>query len=119
MDGEAELLGRLRAICLELPDTVEASIFEHPIFRAGKKAFCILHGQAGQPAISFKVEKENQPLFLEDPRFYKTPHVGHHGWISLKAVEEPDWEEVAELILGSYRLAAGKKMLAKLPKQRG
>jgi predicted DNA-binding protein (MmcQ/YjbR family) len=73
--------------------------------------FCVLDEYRGGTAIAVKVGIAAQGIFLEDPRFYRTPYIGKHGWISLRAdstgpAAEIDWEEVEELIKGSYELAA-------------
>lgn len=106
------MIGRLRKICLALPDVEEAVMHGHPVFRIKGKSFCIWHGVAGDPAIALKVAKSEQGIFLEDPRFYKTPYIGQHGWVSIKAKGRLDWHEIAELVSGSYQLAAPRKRKA-------
>jgi hypothetical protein len=47
---------------------------------------------------------------LDDPRFFKTPYVGQHGWVSLRVNGgRLDWKEIAELAAGSHQLITGKK----------
>ena len=54
-----------------------------------------------------KVEKELQAIFLDDPRFLRTPHIGKHGWVTLKVYAAPlNWTEIKALVRGSYRLVA-------------
>ena len=103
------MLDRLRKICLALPDTEESVMHGHPVFRINGKSFCIWHGVADDPAIALKVAKSEQGMFLEDSRFFKTPYIGQHGWISIRAQGRLDWKEIAELVQGSYRLAAPRK----------
>jgi len=69
------MIERLRKICMALPDATETTNFDHPFFRVKNKPFCVFHG-----AIAFKVLKTEQNIFLEDPRFFKTPYMHHHGW---------------------------------------
>ena len=45
-----------------------------------------------------------QGVFLDDVRFYKTPYIGKHGWVSLKVAGKLNWKEIAELAKGSYQL---------------
>jgi predicted DNA-binding protein (MmcQ/YjbR family) len=104
-------LKKLRKICLSLPATEETNNFGHEWFRVNKKPFCVNHGPAGEPAIAFKVAKTEQGIFLEDPRFFKTPYMHHNGWVSIRAVEKLDWEEIEELVKGSYRLAAPRRQM--------
>ena len=54
-----------------------------------------------------KVEKELQGIFLDDPRFFRTPYIGKHGWVTLKVYAAPlNWTEIKALVRGSYRLVA-------------
>ncbi len=102
-------LTRLRKICMALPGVEEKKIFEHPTFRIGGKMFCLYHGTTDNPAIAVKVGKMEQGIFLQDPRFFKTPYIGQHGYVSLPAKGKLNWEEVAELVKGSYALVAKRK----------
>jgi len=105
-----KILERLRKICLSLPNTKETNNFGHQWFRWKEKPFCIFSGTPEEPLLSVKVPKRDQPLFLEDTRFLKTPYIGQHGWISLQTAKAPvNWEEMTELIESSYTLAGGKR----------
>lgn len=94
------MIERLRKICLALPEATETTNFGHPFFRVKKKPFCVFH----DGSIAFKVLKNEQSIFLEDPRFFKTPYMHHNGWVSLRAQGKLDWKEIAELINASYNL---------------
>ncbi|MGA3189333.1 MAG: MmcQ/YjbR family DNA-binding protein [Bryobacteraceae bacterium] len=98
------MIERLRKICLALPAAVETTNFGHPFFRFNKKPFCVFHGEKDAPAIAFKVLKSEAGIFLEDPRFFKTPYMHHSGWISLHAKGKLDWKEIKELVQASYDL---------------
>lgn len=60
---------------------------------------------------------DNQRLIDSDSaRFYLPPYVGPRGWVGFRLdTKKVDWDVVAELILGSYLLAAPKAQ-AKLVK---
>jgi len=107
--AELKTLGKLREICLALPGAEETSGHGHPTFKVKKKTFAILHGPEGEPAIALKVGQDMQPVFLKDPRFYPTPHVAQHGYVSLRAQGRLDWAEIAELVRGSYGLSTAAK----------
>jgi predicted DNA-binding protein (MmcQ/YjbR family) len=106
------MIERLRKICLALPDAIETTNFGHPFFRIGKKPFCVFHGRENEPAIAFKVLKGEAGIFLEDPRFFKTPHMHHNGWVSLHAQGKLDWKEIAELVKASYGLTVAPRKTA-------
>ena len=48
-----QTLKRLRALCLSLPETSEASSWGHPNFRAGKKTFVAFERVKGRPSIAW------------------------------------------------------------------
>jgi predicted DNA-binding protein (MmcQ/YjbR family) len=100
------MIEKLRKICLVLPGATETTNFGHPFFRFNNKPFCVFHGKEDEPAIAFKVLKTEQSIFLEDPRFFKTPYMHHNGWVSLRAQGKLDWKEIAELVKASYDLTA-------------
>jgi predicted DNA-binding protein (MmcQ/YjbR family) len=105
MSGIANV-NRLRKICMALPETTETETFGHPAFRVDGKTYCVMEEYKGQQAIAVKVGLPVQAAFLKDERFYKTPHTGAQGWVSLRTAGNLDWHEVAELVKGSYRLMA-------------
>ncbi len=107
--SHAAIARTLRKICMALDGVVETNNFGHEWFRIKKKPFCVLHGKPEEPAIAFKVGLEEQGIFLEDPRFFKTPYSGHQGWVSLRVGENAVWEEIAELARGSHRLVAARQ----------
>jgi predicted DNA-binding protein (MmcQ/YjbR family) len=102
---EKEILARLRKICLALGGAEEAVTFGHPTFRVNGKTFCVLEEYKGELGICVKVEKELQGIFLDDPRFFRTPYVGKHGWVTLRVyAARLNWSEVNDLVKGSYLL---------------
>ena len=110
---DKKILTKLREICLSLPKTSETTTFGHPTFQVGTKTFTVLETYKGTLSISVKVGKKMQPIFLEDSRFYRTPYVGQHGWVSLRAHTKLDWQEIDELVRGSYELVHNKKKAAR------
>src|ERR1700692_1889681 len=94
-------LSRLRKRCMALPDTAETVSFGHPTFQVKGKTFAVLEEYKGELSICLKVGRNMQGIFLGDPRFYRTPYIGKHGWISLKVYAAPlDWNEIDELLMG-------------------
>jgi predicted DNA-binding protein (MmcQ/YjbR family) len=87
-----------------------------PRFGRGKKIFAVFEGNEAHPyAAIFKPEPGERVALLQDPRFYVPPYFGPGGWLALDFTFAPvDWDEVAELMDGSYRQVALKRMLAKL-----
>src|SRR5271167_1997821 len=106
---EAQLLQRLRQICLVLEGAEETVTFGHPTFRVKGKTFCVLEEYKGELGICVKVEQELQGLFLDDPRYFRTPYIGKHGWVTLRVyAARLKWGEVKHLVKGSYLLVRPK-----------
>jgi predicted DNA-binding protein (MmcQ/YjbR family) len=104
---EAQMLARLREVCLTIPSTTETMTFGHPTFQVNGKTFCVFEEYKGELGICVKVEMELQGVFLEDPRFFRTPYIGKHGWVTLKIyAARLNWTEIRALVRGSYRLVA-------------
>lgn len=114
-------LARLDALCRPYPGAESYVMVHHPAWRVAGKPFVIagLAGTEAEPTVCFKLAKEEQPIALRDPRFFKTPYIGQHGWTTLRAGAAPDWDEIARLIEHSYRRVAPKKRLAELEAARG
>ncbi|MGA8768448.1 MAG: MmcQ/YjbR family DNA-binding protein [Candidatus Acidiferrales bacterium] len=108
MISEAEILKKLRKVCLALPDAEETVSFGHPTFRVhGGRIFTVLETYKGELGICINVGKLLQGIFLDDPRFFRTPYIGKHGWVTLRVYAASlDWKEIRELVRGSYLLSA-------------
>jgi len=100
-----EVLVKLRPICLGMTSTDETVTFGNPTFRVRQRMFCVLEIYQGQLCLVVKVGKESLGVFLEDPRFFRAPYLGQHGWVSLRLAQgKLDWEEIRELVKSSYDL---------------
>ncbi len=108
-------LAEAREVCLSLPEAVEVEAWGRPTFRAGK-IFALFSGTDERPAgIVFKPEPDERLALVADDRFYAPPYWGPGGWLALDLDAAPvDWDEVAELVEGSYRQIALKRMLKAL-----
>ena len=47
-------------------------------------------------------------------RFYVPAYVGHRGWLGMRLDRDPDWDEVAGVLVEAYRTVAPKKLVAEL-----
>jgi len=56
---------------------------------------------------------DNTALAAAQPAsFYLPAYIGPRGWIALRLDKgKVDWDEVAELVVGSYRLIAPKRLV--------
>lgn len=106
---EQQILERMREVCMALPGTLEKVSYGHPAFATSKGIYAVLEEYGGDLSMCLKVGPEIQGVFLKDSRFYRTPYIGKQGWISLKVHAAPlNWDEIGELITGSYQLVGSK-----------
>ena len=105
-------LSEMRRICLGLPETAETMTWGQPHFRVRGKIFAGFGDHGGIANIGFKLEREHADAAIRDPRFYRAPYVGAHGWVSMRVEGVRDWKEVRALVLESYRLIAPKALWA-------
>ncbi len=105
------VLKALRKICLALPETLEATQFGSPVWRAGKKVFASMNARERRVTLMFWVGAEGQAIVTLDPRYHVPPYIGHNGWIALDVTKKCDWNEVRALALTSYRHFALRRML--------
>jgi hypothetical protein len=109
-------LAELREICLALPEATEVESWGRPTFRAKKifATFGVPSEDRGHGMV-FKPDEDERPALLQDERFWLPPYWGPGGWLALDFdAAEVDWDEVAELVEGSYRQVALKRMIKAL-----
>jgi predicted DNA-binding protein (MmcQ/YjbR family) len=111
-------LARLTQIVLALPETERILMGRHAAYRIRKKTLAYFlddHHGDGIVAVTCKVlPGDNERLAGAQPdRFYLPAYVGPKGWVALRLDRgKVDWDEVFELIRGSYLLIAPKKLAA-------
>jgi len=108
----AELLERLREICLPLPECKETLTWGNPTFLAGKKQFAVLDRYHDRWCIAFVVSAERQRELLKRSGFFPAPYGAKYGWVCRDAEGRIGWKEMQKLLEESYRRIALKRMLA-------
>jgi predicted DNA-binding protein (MmcQ/YjbR family) len=109
-------LARVQQICLALPEAVHETHGDHASFLVRKKTFMYYlnnHHGDGIVAVACKVlPGDNAVLVKAQPeKFYMPAYIASRGWVGLRLdLKHVDWEEVADLISGSYQLVAPKKL---------
>ena len=117
--AEDPRLQRITKICLALSKTTRELHGEHATFLAGKKVFAyFLNNHHGDGIVSIACKAlpgDNTFLAAANPdRFYLPAYIGPRGWVALRLdVGETDWDEVAELVEGSYGQTKGGRRKAK------
>ena len=109
-------LRRITDIALALPEVTRQSYGSHAQFLVRKKTFAYYldnHHGDGIVGLTCKVlPGDNKPLVEAQPRrFYLPDYLASRGWVALRLdVGKVDWDEVKELLSGSYALIAPKRL---------
>ena len=114
-------LDQLRAICLALPEAVEAGGVGNPSFKVRDKIFAMRHDlHAGQWSVWCKAAAGVQTMLVsaEPEHYFVPPYVGQHGWVGIRLHAGIDWTIVADLVRKSYRMTAPKRLVAQLEANR-
>lgn len=109
LSKRAELLSRLRGICLQLPECTEKLTWGNPTFLAGKEQFAVLDHYHGRWCIAFIAHPKKQGALLRRPGFFPAPYVAKYGWVCRDAEGRLGWKELERLLIESYKLARGRK----------
>ena len=118
-------LGRIRGICLALPETSERLSHGAPTFFVrGKRSFVTVltnHHGDGRFAIWCAAPAGLQRSLVEaDPeRFFVPPYVGHRGWLGVRLDRGLDWDELAGIAEDAYAEIAPPRLVeaARLERQ--
>jgi hypothetical protein len=122
---EPRIIDRLRAICLELPEAHEQQAWVGTRWMIRNKNFAhVLVIDAGwPPAYARAAGTKGQATVLtfrsgarlEAPKFSRAPFFKPVWWPDIAGMiinAGTDWDEVADLVTGSYCLLAPKKLAA-------
>jgi hypothetical protein len=113
---KTSILNKLDKVCSRFPESTRIDQGDHASFVVRKKVFAYFlnnHHGDGIVGIACKaLPGDNKRLVAADPaRFYMPAYVGPRGWVGLRLdVARVDWDEVAEVVLGSYLLTAPKTL---------
>lgn len=111
-------LSLLSDICLALPEATRKIKGDHASFFVRKKVFAyFLNNHHGDGIVSIcgkALPGDNTVLVASDPEKYYLPaYIGPRGWVGLRLdIGKVDWDEVRELITGSYLQTAPRKLAA-------
>ena len=102
------VLGRIRGLCLALPETSERLSHGHPTFFVREKRSFLMvltnHHGDGRVAIWCAADGGVQEMLVEaDPeRFFRPPYVGHRGWLGVRLDSGLNWDELAGIVEDAY-----------------
>ena len=110
-------LGRVRELCLSLPETSERLSHGAPTFFVrDKRAFVMVltnHHGDGRFAIWCAAPEGMQRMLVEaDPeRFFVPPYVGHRGWLGFRLDHTLNDDELSGLVEDAYAEVAPPKLV--------
>jgi hypothetical protein len=114
--SENKRLTRVTRIALSLPQVKRELHGSHATFLVRKKPFAYYlnnHHGDGIVGVTCKVlPGENKSLVEAQPqRFYPPAYLTSRGWVALRLDRgKIDWQEVKELLSGSYAMIAPKRL---------
>ena len=120
MGGEQqELLDRLRAICVDLPEVTERLSHGTPNFYVrGSKAFVTVwpdghHGETFAQLWCAAPDGAQTLLVGSHPDVYfRPPYVGGRGWLGVRLDGAVDWDDVRDVCEDAYRCVAPATLVA-------
>ena len=119
-DRNRERLEKLAKVCMALPGVTKKEMHGHMAFKVGKKTFAYYlndHHGDGIVSVCCKVlAGDNKRLIDANSRkFYMPAYIGPRGWVALRLDRATvDWNEVRELVRGSWEQMASKKLLREI-----
>jgi hypothetical protein len=114
--AEDPRLTHLSQLALALPEASRHVSGTHAQFLVRKKTFAYFldnHHGDGIVAVTCKVlTGDNKALVEAQPkRFYLPAYIASKGWVALRLDRgKIDWDEVRDLLLGSYVLVAPRRL---------
>jgi hypothetical protein len=114
---QAKVLGKLREICLTLPETSERLSHGAPTFfvRAKRAFLMVLTNHHGDRrfAIWCAAPDGMQKILVEaDPeRFFVPPYVGHRGWLGVRLDRGLNWNELAGIAEDAHAEVAPARLV--------
>ena len=108
----ADPLGRLRTICLALPEAIEKETWGEATFRVRGKIFAMQAAADGGLSMCCKAPLGAQEILVgsDRARFFVPAYVGRNGWIGVRLDGAVDWDELADLVADAYRMTAPKRL---------
>lgn len=119
-----DCLHRLRKLCLALPEATERLSHGEPTFFVRDKRAFVSYSDHhhGEDRLAFVCAAPDgfQRMLVEaaPDRFYVPPYVGHRGWLGVRLDVDPDWDEIASIVEGAYRVVAPRRLVALLGERR-
>jgi predicted DNA-binding protein (MmcQ/YjbR family) len=113
MPSEPRVLGKLRRLCLALPDAKEQTSHGEPAFFVKKRMFATFanadtHHGRGRHGVWIKAAagRQERAVRTDPARFFVPPYVGVSGWVGVYLDDATRWDELADILRDAHALAA-------------
>ncbi len=93
----------LRRIAMSLPGTTETRSWGHPNFRASGRTYAAFEIYKRRPCIAVSARPDEQDFLVRHFGFFRTPYVGHRGWVSVWVDEPSPIRLISDLVKGAHR----------------
>lgn len=112
-------LENLRRVCLAFPEVSERLSHGEPTwFVRDKKTFVTYADHHHDDRLAFwcAAPVGAQAVMVADApeRFFIPPYVGHRGWLGVYLDVPIDWDDIADIVEGAYRVIAPWRLVAEL-----
>ena len=120
-DDDDPHLDRVRAIASGFPGAAEKVSHGRPAFFT-RKVFAYYGGSRKVDgawmqhphSVIVLLDPGERMALVDDPRTFVPAYLGPSGWLGVDLDGSTDWVEVAELVDGSYRSTAPRRLVAEL-----
>lgn len=121
----AEIVDRIRTLCLALPEVTvavdEARVSQRSTswsYMVRKRSFCLLIAWAdlagkAVPMLVLRADPLEREALLSGGHPYFASRAGNDR-LGVVLTDQTDWDEIRELVIESYRMLAPKKLVALL-----
>ena len=114
MPPDPRVLGKLRKLCLALPDATEQTSHGEPSFFVKKRMFATFanantHHGRGRHGVWIKAApgRQERAVRTDPARFFVPPYVGTSGWVGVYLDDATRWDELADILRDAHTAAAG------------
>jgi hypothetical protein len=105
----------VRQIAQTLPGAEESTSYGTPAFKVKGKLFARLHQDGESLVVGVDFEEREEMMSADPEKFYITDHYLNYPWMLVRMSKvRPD--QLRDLLIGSWRRAAPKNLLASLHK---
>ncbi|RMI28063.1 MmcQ/YjbR family DNA-binding protein [Nocardia stercoris] len=96
----------VRSLALSLPETSEQFAWGMPIFRVAGKLFLTLPEDETSMAVRCPILDRDELVVAEPEKFWIAAHEANNAWVRVRLAALDDADELAAIVLDSWRLAA-------------